>query len=121
MEIPKELVWRKMTRSAYDIVKKRLGMKDVKFEKVIRLRRLEKDEITGRNGPILLTMCEKSEKYEILKNAKKLKYDEEIFRKVIMTPVLTRKEREQDREPRNQLKEKRERGRRVYPPRKSEA
>ena len=91
-----------------------LGMNGVNIEKVVRLgKRYNRDEEVQRlrPRPMLVKLSTKEEKFDILKNAKNLaRTQDEVMKKVIITPDRTKKEQEKDKELRNELKRRREAG-----------
>ena len=82
---------------------------DISMGQVVRLGRQQSEG--NRPRPLLVKLVDGGEKWNILKNARKLKNTEvEEFKKVIITPDMTEKERKQDKELRDELWEKRRAG-----------
>ena len=69
------------------------------------------EDQTGRPRPILVKLASKTEKWSVLKNAKKLKYAaRDEFKKAIISPDLTAEERRHEKELKERLWQKRKRG-----------
>ena len=99
-----------------DIITNELGVEDVEIMETIRLG---KQEPTAREGvrprALLVRLTDVQTKWEIVKTAKKLKEaKKEDYRNVFIVPDLTHKERAAEKELRDQLKEKREKGERGW-------
>ena len=81
---------------------------EFKIKKAIRLG---KNRYEGRNRPVLVKFEEESEKWNTLKNVRKLRGEtDEVKRKIGISQDLTMRQREQERCLRQELMEKRERG-----------
>ena len=89
-----------------------LGVNDVNIQEVIRLGKRHGGEIPQRKSrPILVKLDSPWGKYDILKNARKLKFCDDVkMRKIIIAPDLTVNERVKDRALRDELKRRREAG-----------
>ena len=72
-------------------------VEDVLIGQVVRLGRQQNEG--NRPRPLLVKLVNGGKKWNILRNARKLKDTEvEEFKKVIITPDMTEKERKQDKE-----------------------
>ena len=81
---------------------------EFKIKKAIRLG---KNRYEGRNRPVLVKFEEESQKWNTLKNVRKLRGEtDEVKRKIGISQDLTMRQREQERCLRQELMEKRERG-----------
>ena len=104
------------TKWCLGMFEKCLGVKgvEVELDKIIRLgKRTEGWQNMPR--PVLVRLKSKKMKWEILTNAKKLKNAEnQIMRKVGITKVMTKNEREDSMRLRMELKEKHEKGERGW-------
>lgn len=90
-----------------DIYDNSLEVREYTIEKIIRLGKRE----DGRNRPLLIKLRNEREKWNIIKNAKKLKHERaEDKKRVGISLDLTEKERDIDRKLRTELKERRDNG-----------
>ena len=81
--------------------------------KHFEISRIGKQNIKGKPRPIRIELNKESEKYEILRNAAKLRFTEnEEFKKVIINTDMSLKEREFQKLLREELKERRQAGER---------
>ena len=93
-----------------DVIENSLGVDGRAYEMVTVIR-LGKTRTDDRNRPVLIKMKSEYEKWEILRNAKNLKYERDDNKKKIGISLdLTAQQREHDRKLRNELKERREKG-----------
>lgn len=91
------------------IMKDELKVEDVNIVQVIRLGKVRQEDNAPR--PLLVKMRDAREKYAVLKVAKNLKRaNSESMRRTIIAPDLTKKQREQEKMLRMQLKEKMDNG-----------
>lgn len=100
-----------------DIFVNELKVEDVEIVEAVRLGKKEENvrEDERKPRPLLVKISEVEKKWEIIKNAKKLKDTrKENYRRVFISPDLTPKERAEDKELREQLKQKREQGERGW-------
>ena len=95
-----------------DLFTNELQAEEVEIVETVRLGK--KQVLDGEENklrPILVKLTETHVKWNILKNAKKIKYTEkEEYKKVFIAPDLTLKERKINKELREQLQEKRNKG-----------
>ena len=80
---------------------------DFSIVQVIRLGKVRND---NRPRPLLVKCGNSREKWSILRNAKNLKHCSENLKKVIITPDMTKSERDVEKQLRDELREKRENG-----------
>ena len=90
-----------------------LNVGEEEIVEIIRLGRREELSNVG-NGmkprPMLVRMSSATIKWEIIKNGKKLKNANEVFKKIYIAPDLTKKEREEDKKLREELEQKKSSG-----------
>lgn len=96
------------TNACCDIIEN--GVK-VKEFRVIRVKRLGKEEENvNRNRPMLVELKDSESKWNIIKNAKNLKTAHHSFHRIFIALDQTKKEREESKSLREQLRAKREAG-----------
>lgn len=92
-----------------DVFSHDLKVESFHIEQVVRLGKVRMDD--KRPRPLLVKLKEASEKYNILKEARNIRTSNlEDRRKIIIAPDLTKKQREEEKILRAQLKEKRDNG-----------
>lgn len=88
-----------------------LGVKDAEIYQIIRLGRTKPSRTGDRPRPVLVEMNEVGVKWALVKKSKELKdNDNSAIKEVIITPDLTRKEREENDKLREELKKRRSEG-----------
>lgn len=100
-----------------DIFANELKVEATEIVETVRLGKREGNEREDerRPRPLLVKVSEVETKWDIIKNAKKLKESSKTsYRHVYISPDLTPKERAEDKEVREQLKQKREQGERGW-------
>lgn len=100
-------------RSACEkIFKEGIGEEDFQIKSIYRLgRKIENERnSSSKPRPLLVRLENSDQKWQILRNAKKLGRSTSDMKKCIVAPDLTIKEREADRKLRGELKERRDRG-----------
>ena len=103
-----------------ELFTKELNVKEAQVVNTVRLGKraqCEADENEGnfKPRPLLVELTQAKHKFELLKRCKQLRNSEEFrFRKAIIAPDLTKKEREADHKLRLELKEKQQRGERGW-------
>ena len=89
-----------------------LGIAATEFN-ITRTKRLGKEQVQGRARPLLVILANEKEKWHILKEAPKLKHEQNPeIRKIGISLDLTREEREANKRLREELRERRNRGKR---------
>lgn len=94
----------------WDIFENSLGLEKESFN-IRTVTRMGRNVIEGRNRPILVKLTEEHEKWTIIKNAKRMKDEQDPIKKRIGIALdLTAKQREEDRLLKQELHERRSRG-----------
>lgn len=93
-----------------DIFKEKLRVNDVVIEEIVRLGRGRGERGDGKPVPLLVKLGTPGQKWAIVGRAKNLRNAGDDYRRVMIVPDLTVKEREEDKRLREELRGRRDAG-----------